>query len=513
MFKIIEKFEPKLLLAALVVFMGWLWFVLQVTFMQNDDWVYYQTVRTFMGGNIVLHPYIGPTFYLQGLIAAAFSKVFSIERLPVLTLFMTTISFYFFTLILVRFLKLRRRQAVLLGFLYFFNPLNLYLTLGFMTGNYFMPFLLMCIFLLLLFEETKKLKFLALTFIVSFLALLVRQVALSIPLSIALYYLYRRERLLSIVGFVVFGSFYFFYSNILTLTARILEVPLQFHHLADFNYTYALVYGVLIMLTAFLLPLVFSVVDWRVVISSKKRILLFVVISLGIFIVGNNIFKPDVISWGEFPYFENTFERTGFYPRGVDGTKYQFRGIYDLYRYWDLGAKLMFALFVGYLVVSRKWILNYFSVFAVTYIGLLVVTETFYDRYILILVPVAIFYLVSIGIKFNYLKITTVTLFVAFLAFYGYQFSMDFILVNSYVWKRAEELAISEDIPYKTIQATNAWKLSFRNLDRNYLYNFSYDSQDVNEIYKCCYKLIEEKTIEYPLNFFINPKIYLYKRI
>src|SRR3989344_4316239 len=171
MFKIIEKFEPKLLLAALVVFMGWLWFVLQVTFMQNDDWVYYQTVRT---------------------------------------LFMTTISFYFFTLILVRFLKLRRRQAVLLGLLYFFNPLNLYLTLGFMTGNYFMPFLLMCIFLLLLFEETKKLKFLALTFIVSFLALLVRQVALSIPLSIALYYLYRRERLLSIVGFVVFGSFYFF---------------------------------------------------------------------------------------------------------------------------------------------------------------------------------------------------------------------------------------------------------------------------------------------------------------
>src|SRR3990167_2868636 len=99
--------------------------------------------------------------------------------------------------------------------------------------------------------------------------------------------------------------------------------------------------------------------------------------------------------------------------------------------------------------------------------------------------------------------------FVLFLIFLNYQFAMDFILVNKYVWSRSQELA-SQTEP-NLIQGTNAWKMTHRNLAKNYIYNFSYDSLEVNEGYACCYDLVETKEINFPFSIFVEPKIYLYK--
>jgi len=340
----------------------------------------------------------------------------------------------------------------------------------------------------------------------------VRQVSLVIPLSMGIHQLLLKNYKIGGSLLSVFLGYYLFYSNIIPLTPRILEVGPQLHHFKNFDYAYSLVYGTLVIIGAFTLPLALFTLDYKNLLKSKKGPLIFLVKFLVVYIVLNKLFAPESISWGEFPYFENTFERTGFYPRGISGTKYHFAGNFKLYLYWDLLAKITVAALITYFSTVRKNILNFFLVFAGVYITLMVTTETFYDRYNLVLVPITLMFFVS-SIKTPLTKMQLIALagFVALMAFLSYQFSMDFVLSNKYVWNRSNEIAATENIAKDQIQGTNAWKLTYRNLEKDYIYNFSYDSQDVNEIYDSKYSLIEEHSIDYPFNLFVNPKVYLYK--
>lgn len=148
------------------------------------------------------------------------------------------------------------------------------------------------------------------------------------------------------------------------------------------------------------------------------------------------------------------------------------------------------------------------------------ITATFYDRYILPLLPIVISYILSKqseepslnpDVKFGIAQKMVSSFFGIFLIFYGYNFAMDFVLTNRYVWTTSEEIAVKDNINPAEIQGTNAWKLSHRNPIRNYKFLVSYDSQEVNPDLKAYYELYEKKEIVYPLNFFINPFIYIYR--
>ncbi|MEO5355170.1 MAG: hypothetical protein H7835_18435 [Magnetococcus sp. XQGC-1] len=150
-------------------------------------------------------------------------------------------------------------------------------------------------------------------------------------------------------------------------------------------------------------------------------------------------------------------------------------------------------------------------IFIILYFGIMLLTETFYDRYLLVLIPFIILFIAK-SLKHCLIEYIILVPFILFLGFYSYQLTMDFILVNSYIWNKSNALVIQDYIEHKSIQGTNAWKLNYRNIERNYTYDFSYDSQTVNPKYKVEYDLIEVKEIKYPLNIFIEPKIYLYKK-
>ena len=182
-----------------------------------------------------------------------------------------------------------------------------------------------------------------------------------------------------------------------------------------------------------------------------------------------------------------------------------------MYYYWDLVSKVLFSVFVSYVIVFRKKVVNLYSILAIVYIGMLITTETFYDRYLHIIVPVTLLFLAKEYFQENRYTKAILFGFILFLVFFSYQLSNDFILVNKFVWNRALEISETEGIDKKYIQGTNAWKLNFRNTGRDYLYNFSYDSPQVNEGYACCYTLVEEKTINFPGSIFVSPKIYLYR--
>src|SRR5205085_6474247 len=121
----------------------------------------------------------------------------------------------------------------------------------------------------------------------------------------------------------------------------------------------------------------------------------------------------------------------------------------------------------------HKKLINFWSIFFIVYFLTIATTKVFYDRYILMLVPVAILWLVTLNPVPSKIEQVFLSLVLVILAIYGYQFSADFILTNQYIWNRSEQLAKQQNIEKSKIQGTNAWKLSYRNLQRDYIYDFT----------------------------------------
>ena len=89
---------------------------------------------------------------------------------------------------------------------------------------------------------------------------------------------------------------------------------------------------------------------------------------------------------------------------------------------------------------------------------------------------------------------------------------MDFVLINKYIWNRSQQLVDQEKIGPKLVKGTNAWKLSDYNVERNYLYDFTFDDVSVNKKYGEQYDLIERYRVDFPGSIWVDPYIYLFKK-
>lgn len=552
-------------IASLVLFLALLPLSNKINFMQNDDWVYYQMIENFMKGDFKLSFVSAPTFYTQGILGMLFSFIFGINHLPLLTLFISVCNFYIFSLIIFKFFKQSPTSSILLSLLFFFNPLHIYSIWGFMTENYFLFFMLLSFYFFLKSEEISKedktkskccssyCKYISLTFVFITLGFFIRQVALVIPLTFSIYLFlkgiredYKHKKYVNInininykkgIYFLMLFIFLLsFYQFIFPKTFEMLDKGFYFGHFGVNHSVFSLFYGIFIVLTSLTLPIILFSIDLNLnlnlksmvkkdLIQNKKKLFIFSILFLSTYLFFNTYFKPQTTALREFPYFENVWEQKGFFPGNLGGTKYHFMGMYDLYKYWDLLAKVLLSLFLSYLIIFKtKKLINLYSIFFIIYLSLMSLIEFFYDRYILVLIPLFILFILSttqletkndakVSVKNEspllfYLSKLGLLAFVVFLVFYSYCFSMDYILVNKYVWDKGKSLGIEE----KMIQGTNAWKMSYRNINRDYIYDFSWDKPKLNDIYTCCYDLIEEKAINYPFNIFVDSKVYLYKR-
>ena len=479
---------------------------LKIDFAQNDDWVYYNMVQAFMRRNFTLDPISAPTFYLQGFLGAGFALIFGLQRLPVLTLLVSVVNLFVFVLLAKKITK-DTLLSILLGLLLFFNPLYIYSTWSFMTEQYFLLFTTLALFFIYDYTTAPSSKSFALANVFILLAFFIRQLAFVTSLAFGMYLLLKKKWKEGLTQLGLFTALFMFYTFIFPKTAEMFEKPLEFKHLLEFSYAYSLTYAILLYICAFTFPVILFVLK----IPSKKRLVpIFAGLAIMAFILLNKYFDPHKLAWGEFYYLDNVLERKGFFPRGIDGTKYFFKGMYDLYRHWDTIAKVFAAFLVTYLVVRPKKLVNIFAVFIVTYISVMLVTQKVYDRYLLVLVELAILFMVSGVKKVPTLKELILVPFILFLAFYSYQFSMDFILLNSYVWNKGEEISSTLNIDRRDIMGTNSWKLLNQNPLHNYKYIFTFDSYVTKPELKCCWTLVETKDIIFPYSLFINPKIYLY---
>ncbi len=485
----------------------------KINFYQNDDWVYYKTVQSFMQRNFKLDGYIEATFYAQGIIGALFSFVFGISHLPFLTLLFSVLNYALVAFTCYRFFGKKLWLSILTGLVVFLNPWHAYSIWGFMTENFFLSFLLAGILMFLYFDETKKRKFIFLSLLFGFFAFMIRQVSVVLPVSLTVYYILKRDWKSAAWPFVATLLELAFYFLLFPKTTEMTQDSFLLQHLSSFDYMYSLIYSCFLLLTAVLLPYFIFIFDAKEFKNSYKKIGIFVIAWLGLLIVLDHYFKPDVVSWGEFPYIKNIWERRGYYPRGILGTKYYFAGMFSLYKYWDLLAKVVFSGFIAYVVLIKRRIVNFFLILTVIYLGAMSLVSSFYDRYLLVLVPIMIFYLLSFEIKFDFTKKVLLGIFVLFLGLFAYQFSVDFVLSNRYVWDRSLELVQQGQVLPTKIICTNAWRLTYFSSEKNYLYKFSFDSQEANPTYAKDYYLVEAHEISFPLNIFKNLKIYLYKKI
>lgn len=519
-FSLVRKYLGTLEALALALFVLFMPLISRVNFMQNDDWNRISSVARFMHGDFSLLPVTATTFYTQGILGTLFALVFGFSRLPYLTLLFSVANYYLFARVMHNYFRLSKLLSTLLSLVLFFNPLNSYSTIGFMTESYMLFFMLLGVYFFLHFEATNKFRDLLISSISGILAFFAKQSGVIFFVATIPYFIFKKRFKLAAFQtliLILLGAYYYF---LFPQTTEMHAKGFILKNLLTANYAYSLIYGILLMVVAYTLPLV-----WTFIISTyityKKHLLLFVFGAIFLFGSLNTLYKPGKIAWEEFPYFENTFERTGFLPRTVWGTKYQFKYNFKLYTYWDLLAKISLALLLPCLLAYGKRLVNVFSLSIFGYLVLMVFVETFFDRYILPLIPMFLLFLIYLKLpdqKYLTTALSIVTgLYVLFIAFFSTQLAYDFVYTHNFIWSRANKLVKSAEAKPSQIRATGAW-VRYYSLQEDptyatgFNYIFTYDSFKKNPDLKNDYDLIDAYKPKYFGNIFIDPAVYLYKK-
>jgi hypothetical protein len=487
----------------------------RVNFMQNDDWNRTTSVIRFLSGDTSLLQVTATTFYIQGILGFLFSMIFGWEKLPFLTLFISVFNFYLFAKILSDHFKMDKFRSIVIGLVFFFTPLHIYSSIGFMTENYTIFFMLLALYYLLRHEKDRKpLSFLTFNLFGVF-SFFTKQNGIIISFAYIPYLLIKKRYKQALLQTIIVGSLLLYYFILFPRTEEMNSKGFAYENFALPEYAYSLIFGILITVVSFLLPFVFNFVV-NTVFENRKNVwkIFFILVSASLlYFVLNKYFVPGQLAWEEYPYFENTFERTGFFPRSIHGTKYHFRWNYDVFRFWDIGSRVLLSILLPCLILSWKKFVNIYSISIFGYLILMVFTEKFFDRYLLPLVPLGILFFMSFKAEksnLRYLYLATNLVFALFTAFLSFQMAADFIMTNNYVWGRSESL-VSEGVKPENISATMAWG-RLHGVSNEPRFFFSFDSPDKNPELLNQYRLFEERGTSFRGSIFVDPKLYLYIR-
>jgi len=480
-----------------------------VNFYQNDDWNRNSTILRFLAGDFSLLQVTATTFYTQGFLGFLWALLFTPSKIPFLTLLISVFNFYIFWKILQNLSFGTEFTRFLLSTLLLTNPIHAYSSIGFMTENYVIFYVLLGVFFYLKNE-------IYLSGFFGMMAFFSKQNALVFLVGFCVFFILSKKiKELKIFSFYTLNSLLIYYF-IFPRTTEMRDKDFNFLNLTQFDYIFSLTYGIMIYLAFFTLPLLMYYIWFKLQKNNIKYLVTVIILTIFTFFSLNYFFKPGLISWEEFPYFENTFERTGFLPRTIDGTKYQFRFNYDFYYYADLVSKIALSFFLV-IFISKfykfKENINNFLNFNLTIMDinflLMLFVSIFFDRYILLFLPFLILYFVQ-NIKYTSLLNIILLPFVIFQTYFSYFLSSDFIYSHNYIWTKSRLLVEANNVPENKIDGTGAWNRNYKMSNPEYV--FSYDSPKVNKNYQNNYTLLETKDISFKGNLFINPKIYLYKK-
>lgn len=504
----------------LTIFIILLPVALRINYQHNDDWVYYSTVSNFLKGIIAVHPYSAASFYSIGFLATAFAKVFGIEQVPVLTLFVSVFSIFILNLIIIKYYKTRFGDSVIISFLVLVNPIFVYSMWGFMTENYFLFFCLLALYFVFGFNSrvNEKANFILCNLFIV-IAYLARQLGLVISLAFIFNLLWTRKYKYAFAQSLVFMALLYYHFFIFPKGSEAFENKFVFLNLIYIRYLASLFYTILIYLAAFLIPLFLVIVVRFLKSGAKRRGIAVLLLTLGVVVFMTFYFKN--IGWiGErFYYLNYTVNINGFFPENLHGVKSPALLINLFYPILDKISKFagVVTLIYVFAVLRKKSVrennigLSISLPILLVYFLMLAISVRVYDRYLVLLFPVALLAVLPRNINLKGREKSLILVFTLIIGFYSYNYSADYIITNSHVWSKANEIYETEGISRNDIVTTDAWDYVYPQ-SKNIVYKFTYDDP-TKQNYSKDYQLVEKFKVSFPFSIWRNNNIYLYKKI
>lgn len=493
-----------------------------INYMQNDEYTHYRLIGNFLKGNFHLDPYIGTTFYTQGLLTTVFAFLFGVSGIPVLTLLLSVTGIYFFNLILWKYLNLKPLIAWLVSLLTLLNPWFLYSSWGFMTENYFMFFFIISLYFIYEFSHAENAHSFWLANLFIWLSYGVRQFGLITSAAFTLFLLGKKKFRYAAIQAGNTLLLLLFHYFIFPKTPQMYDERLMFNNLLNVDRVHTIILIIGIYLGVFAAPILLSSLQSKKL-FNKKVLLSLAVLPL-LFLHFEKKFEPEEIIFQlrnrdgtssqetistEFPYLKNIFTRKGFYEDNLPGDKYSFPGYFDLFNILGLMGKLTFIFVLIYALLNLKQVDQFSLWYLLAFTGILLISPRILDRYLLPLVIPATILAVSL-FPVNKWGMYALITAAAIWLFLGYQFTSDLIQVNRYIWHQAETIHQTTNTPRNKISADHSWRQLYPNISKNRIYTFTY--ADYGHAQRSeNYELLNKKRVDYPLNFYREPYIYLYK--
>lgn len=397
----------------------------------NDDWIFYRQVEAFLLGKYTISESIDPSFILQGVLGAIWSKLvgLSFANLWVLTIVVTllgAVGLYQ----LLKFFDVAKKTRVIAILLYTLNPIIITSAFSFMSENYYLTFFIWGIYFFCAYFKSRKLTYLTAAAVVCGLTILIRQVGIVLMIAFAITYLVKNKK----PDFVTLVTV-----SLPVLIALI--IWLMWPHYGDKGVFEALIepkqlpYRLVLMLGSpiyfayFLSPLIFGIFSY----AKNKYLGILTAVFLPI------IYMLDLFPIGSVFYIEGLMLKSNF--------------SHDLSLFDAILTKLAIGAFIAFslsvvlfnlvkLAIAKiKVQLDEYTLFILlTFlgsVGVLLLINDFYERY---LIP-ATFSLLLLGVISSKVKVTKIGILgFVILGTLTYVNQLEYLSVNSLMWKQAYKL-------------------------------------------------------------------------
>ncbi|PIR43589.1 hypothetical protein COV24_02070 [candidate division WWE3 bacterium CG10_big_fil_rev_8_21_14_0_10_32_10] len=468
-------------------------------FLLNDSYVYEWNVRHFFENGFLLHPLTSPTTLFQTFLG---SLVYIVKKDPSYLRLMTSIFYllgviYFYKTLILN--KIRKRLSFLLSLLLMLNPLYLNLGFSFMTDIYFLSLFIISSYYYLLFLQNRATKSLVITSLVVTFSVLSRQTGIFISIAFILIYLYIKKRkksirhiLILLIPVIVFILYQLFYPKPLAYTYQSISVTqgklfllgfyleVLFRIIKTFYYFGFFVFPVTL---GYVLYLVVKNKFFKApsLLIFSSVFFVFTVFSIFFWIFQNELmfYVPNILSYAGF-----NPQNLGF---GIKQTLFvdspvRVRALITLISIASLGG-LAIILHNSKIDIYKN---KLFYILGVPSISILVISFVFrdyFDRYIIVVLPLILFilgnYLNKIRPKYYFYVPFLIVMFIV-----SVTFEHDYLSLNKYVWNLSQTISANQLDVKSTFEHNAYYRLSNIYTGKPPQYIFSKEWLPKNEDYK-----------------------------
>jgi len=420
----------------------------------NDDFYYYTQVQAFSIGVFKKSALITPTFILQGYLGLLWSALFGISyvSLRFLTIFISILCLYIIFKIL---LTLNVKKTLILPCLLSitFNPIFFASSLTFMTENYFLLFWLLSTLFFIKSQSNDKIRYLVISSIFGGLSTLIRQYGFVLfPIFLIIDYYKPSQRKISrflaiVLPFVVISTFGFLYPKYINP-----EFPKSFNILMLFTSLKSLfgrIFNIHYLSYSGFILLPFTISKF-IDLKRKEKISIGIISAfVGLYIYEGNLFKIG-----------NIFYLEGLYAKMFNNIRL------NLLNNIPFKLLLSFLISISIIVIIESIIKKLMKPYSekhnfkihisktslllemliLSFYLIALITDKFYDRYLLNFFVITTIYSALKVNKYNYKNLLIMYFIIFLVSSITFLITVDYYRQMNLKWKMVEEITRAGEV-------------------------------------------------------------------